>query len=351
MKEPFIIIPSLNPQEHLKNLVKNLKKEGFNDIIVVNDGSGAQYDPIFESLKTESHCLVIKHCVNQGKGRALKSAFNYYLEHCTDDNPGVITIDSDGQHKVSDVRKCAEALKQHPRHLILGCRDFNQKDVPFKSRFGNKLTRKMLHFLCGVNTSDSQTGLRGLSGESIRRFLSTKGERFEYETNMLIDAKENGIEFWEVPIETIYINDNSETHFHPVVDSLKIYSIFFKYTFSSVSSFIIDIALFKLFVLLLKYWIPAYYILLATACARVLSSIYNFLMNKSLVFKSRDKTGNLLVKYYLLCVVQMFCSGEIVTLCHSYLHIAELPAKIIIDSILFLAAFQIQKIWVFKTRK
>lgn len=348
MKNPYIVIPSLNPQGgHLKELVENLKSEGFSDIIIVNDGSRTEYDSIFETLKAESHCIVLKHCVNQGKGRALKTAFNYYLEHCMDDDSGVITVDSDGQHRVLDVRKCAEMLKQHPQDLILGCRNFDKGNIPFKSRFGNRLTRKILSFLCGVNISDSQTGLRGFSTESIRLFLSTKGERFEYETNMLIDAKENRIDFLEVPIETIYINGNLETHFHPVFDSLKIYSIFLKYVISSASSFVIDLALFRFFIVLLKNWNPGHYIRLATICARVLSSVYNFLMNKNVVFKNRGKMGGSLTKYYLLCAAQMLCSGELVTLCYSYLPVSEMFAKIIIDSLLFFASFQIQKKWVF----
>ncbi|MCM1026816.1 MAG: bifunctional glycosyltransferase family 2/GtrA family protein [Roseburia sp.] len=348
MKEPYIVIPSLNPQEHLRNLVKNLRNEGFQDIIIVNDGSREEYQPVFRALESDFHCIVLKHCVNQGKGRALKTAFNYYLEHCTDNDTGIITVDSDGQHRVSDVRSCAEALKRNPQDLILGCRDFDREGIPFKSRFGNRLTRTLLRFLCEVDTSDSQTGLRGFSTESIRLFLATKGERFEYETNMLIDAREHGIRFREVPIETIYINDNAETHFNPVVDSLKIYSIFLKYVFSSFSSFLIDLALFRLFLLPLAHLSPERYILLSTVCARVLSSVYNFLMNRNVVFKrNTEKTGAALFKYYLLCAVQMFCSGELVTLCHSHLPISETFAKIIIDSILFLVSFRIQKKWVF----
>ncbi len=343
-----IIVPSLDPDDKLLRLLSDLTKNGFSNIIVINDGSSEQYDPFFLQASETYGCTVLKHCVNQGKGRALKTAFNYYLEHFSG-TPGVITVDSDGQHRLEDIQACAQALSANPDKLILGCRDFDKENVPFRSKFGNVLTRNVFSMFCGIRVSDTQTGLRALSPALVQKFLSTKGERFEYEMNMLIDCKELEIPIMEVPIQTIYIEENASSHFNPLLDSARIYSVFLKFIFSSLSSFVIDIVLFTLFVALLDSVVPAFYILAATVLARAVSSVCNYLINKESVFKSKAAGGGTLVKYYILAVCQMLCSAGLVTLVHSLLpSIGESAIKIAVDILLFFISFKIQREWVFR---
>ena len=211
-----VAIPSLDPDEKLPALIDNLKAAGFETILVINDGSAPQYDPFFEQA-AEKGCIVLKHAVNWGKGRALKTAFNYFLNELPG-LEGMVTVDSDGQHSVQDTIRCANQLLAHPQALILGCRNFKEQGIPLRSRFGNVLTCKVLKALCGVAVSDSQTGLRGFSRRVMLAFMQTKGERFEYETNMLIDTKEKEIPIREIPIETIYIENNATSHFNPLKD-------------------------------------------------------------------------------------------------------------------------------------
>ncbi len=347
MDEILIIIPSLEPDEKLVQLTGDLKREGFSHILIVNDGSGPEYDPIFERAGKAGDCILLRHCVNQGKGRAMKTAFNYYLQH-TEGCKGVVTVDSDGQHRPEDIRKCCEALLSHPECLIMGSRDFDSEGVPLKSSFGNKLTRQVFGFLSGIHIRDTQTGLRGFSNELVRRFLSTSGERFEYEMNMLMDCKEYGIPILEVPIQTVYLEANASTHFNPIRDSIRIYAIFGKFLATSLSSSVIDIVMFTVFVSLLKLTGTVHYILLATVGARVISSIYNYLMNKGVVFKCEGKIQTTFFKYYALCIVQMLCSAGLVGLFYRLLGLNETIVKIIVDTLLFLVSFRIQKEWVFK---
>ncbi|MGN0167654.1 MAG: glycosyltransferase [Acetatifactor sp.] len=352
MNKPYIVIPSLNPGDRLLPLVEELKKQGFEHIIIVNDGSCEECLPVFEALEEKGGCAVLHHHVNQGKGRALKTAFNYYLGVCTREDSGVITMDSDGQHLVADVEKCALALQKEQDKLILGCRNFASDEVPWKSSFGNRITRTVLKFFCGISVTDSQTGLRGYSTELVRRFMRTKGEGFEYETYMLLDAAEAGISFREVEIQTVYLDGNRETHFRPVADSLRIYAGFLKYIFSSLSSFLIDIFLFWLLQRLFARNIGENAaIWIATVGARIVSSLYNFSMNRTVVFKSNADTGKALIKYYCLCAVQMCLSGGGVTLLFRLTDINATVLKIIVDSILFLCSYQIQRCWVFKKKK
>ena len=124
-KKYTIIIPSLNPNEKLIKLVNELIDFGMNDIIVINDGSGVEYDKIFNNLPKEVKLL--KNSINKGKGEALKTAIKIV------NSDGFITVDADGQHKVSDVIKIKNTLDNND--IVLGVRNFNLKNVPITSIF------------------------------------------------------------------------------------------------------------------------------------------------------------------------------------------------------------------------
>ena len=357
-----VVIPSLNPDDKLLRLLADLKKGGFPHIVVVNDGSAPDYDAYFKRAREEFGCDVLRHHINFGKGRALKTAFNHVLNEYPGCR-GVVTVDADGQHRIDDIRACCQAMLEHPEALILGSRDFSKEDVPFNSRYGNRITRQVFRLLCGAKISDTQTGLRAMSNALAERFLTTKGERFEYEMNMLIDCTEDKIPFFEVPIETIYIEKNVSSHFHPVRDSLKIYAVFAKFLFSSISSFLVDILMFTMLGWVIRLSMPELEtmyvpylkitasIFIATAAARILSSLWNYLLNRRLVFQSQANGFVTLVKYYLLAVVLLFLSAQGVS---GLVHLTgwnETAVKIPVDMLLFLISFPIQKHWVFRKKK
>ena len=202
-----------------------------------------------------------------------------------------------------------------------------------------------------------------MSSPLVKRFLTTKGERFEYEMNMLIDCAEDKIPLREVPIETVYIEENASSHFHPVLDSIKIYAVFGKFLFSSVSSFLVDIIMFTMLSWVLRLAAPellttdvphikiTYAILIATAAARVISSLWNYLLNRKLVFQSKANGAVTLVKYYALAVVILFLSAQGVSFFTNLTGWNSTVVKIPIDMLLFLISFPIQKHWVFKKEK
>jgi putative flippase GtrA len=187
-----------------------------------------------------------------------------------------------------------------------------------------------------------------MSPEVAKKFLATSGERFEYETNTLIECKEKNIPIVEETIETIYINDNSESHFNPLKDSIRIYKLFVKYILSAISSFVLDIALFALFMKVLPDSIGKK-IVISTIIARVISSLYNYLVNSKVVFKESNNIA--LVKYFILVIVQMFASGFIVdALSENVFTFNPTLIKIIVDSVIFVVNFFIQREWVFKKK-
>lgn len=343
-----IIIPSYNPDEKLIKVVEGLKEKGFHDIIVVNDGSDKEHQEIFQKLDGE--CTIIHHKVNKGKGRAMKTAFAFCAEN-RKQAKGVITVDGDNQHKPEDVYACGKALLERGENLVLGCRNFGGADVPKKSKYGNCITREIFHLLCGLKISDTQTGLRAIPLNRLSELMQIKGERYEYETNMLLEAKDLELSITEVPIQTVYINDNESSHFHPVKDSLKIYGIIIRFFMNSIASTGIDLALFLLLNLLLgKAGVEqTIKIFAATAVARLFSSLFNYKVNREVVF-GKGSTYSI-VKYYTLCICQMLVSAGLVSLFSAMVTAGSFASTLIkacTDTCLFFISFRIQKNWVFR---
>lgn len=220
------IIPSLNPDYKLGRLVDELIENDFKKIIVVNDGSNDR--SVFDKLENREECIILTHEVNQGKGCALKTAFKYYRDNLSNDYCGVITLDSDGQHSVSDVINISNVLVDNDM-FILGTRLFNTKETPLRNKTGNRITSYVFKWLYGVYLKDTQTGLRAIPNRLINLHLNTTGDRFEYEINALIDLVKIKEKILQIDIKTVYLeNSNKNSHFNPFVDSYRIYKIMFR---------------------------------------------------------------------------------------------------------------------------
>lgn len=350
-----IVLPSLNPDEKLNMVVDGLLEAGFTDIVIVNDGSDEQHMEPFQKADSHKEVTLLTHEVNKGKGRALKTAFSYVIENRTG-TAGVVTVDGDNQHTAHDIKACADKMIEQKDKVILGCRDFSKENVPFKSRFGNNSTSMVFGLFCGIKISDTQTGLRAIPYQYLPLMCETEGERFEYETEMLFAFKKNHIEFLEVPIDTVYIEENASTHFNPIKDSLKIYRIIFKFLFkyslSAGVSCLIDYGLFTLLVFLMGSTVErAWRLFIATVCARVVSSLFNYTVNNKAVFQSDVPIRKSVTKYYALCVVQTGLSYGLVYLFSSLCgagSVFEVVLKPLVDIVLFMLSFQIQQKWVFR---
>lgn len=346
-----IIIPSYEPDERLITLIKDLKFAKLGPVVIVDDGSGKNYTSYFEECSSLYDCIILRHNVNMGKGRSLKDAFNY----CLNTWPilvGCVTADSDGQHTPESIKKIRNALLSSKEDLILGVRNFDVPGVPSKSRIGNKITCQVCKYLCGLDISDTQTGLRGIPSEFMQHLLTTRGERFEFETQMLIESKGHCL-IQEVIIETIYDSeDNHTTHFHPILDSIRIYKIFgnmlLKFFFSSFSSSIIDLFLFWIFCGIFRTD-DFFYIIIATTLARFISASYNYLINYTLVFHSNSKHTHSFPRYCILAIGQMCASALGVMLIVSAFSInSEVIVKIFVDIFLFFISYVIQRKFVYQ---
>lgn len=345
-----IIIPSYEPDERLIELLTTLV-DGKRRIIIVNDGSSSEYDAIFKKASemiTSGGGVLLTHEVNKGKGKALKTAFDYIIKNIPD-AIGAVTADSDGQHPVICIDKVTDEFIKYPDCLILGVRNFDGDGVPWKSSFGNNLTMKVMKFVSGLSISDTQTGLRAIPIAFMRELVDFGGDRFEFEMEMLLETV-GKYDIREVNILTIYDSkEDHQTHFNPVKDSIKIYRIlgkqFFRYILASFGSFVLDILLFYIFCRVFGDFKE--YILISTIIARVCSSIFNFAINYKKVFKSNENIFKSAIKYFCLVIVQMGLSALFVTLFVNLTHGNEVVVKIIVDTILFFISFKVQQSLVF----
>lgn len=352
MNHYAIIIPALNPTEKLIDYVNTLLAKGAKQIIVVNDGSKEELTHIFTKLSKIKGCTVLIHEKNKGKGRALKTAFSYVMKYHMDLD-GVITADADGQHSIEDVEKVAAMLTNHRRGIILGIRDFCEEGVPARSYLGNRVTSKIFQLLYGTILKDTQTGLRGIPKDELPWMVELKGERYEYEINMLVFAQKMNIKIYEIPIQTLYFNHNSGSHYNPFIDStrvfMKLISGCFYNSFSIIISGIIDLGS---FILLNNVFLEAFplktRVFYATFVARLLSSYSHFFMNRHILFKGKNDFSLSRSKYAFLYFGNICASYFLVVSANFYMDINVIFAKILIDVLLGILSYEIQLHWLSK---
>ena len=338
-KRVVVLIPAYKPDKRLIELTRELIVDNGLDVLLVDDGGQEAYAPIFDACR-ELGAEVAVHAVNMGKGRALKTGINAAMLKWPD-MAGIVTADADGQHTPADILRLIDALHEHLDKLVLGSRTFTG-EVPAKSRWGNRITRLVYALASGIHVSDTQTGLRALPASSLPAMTRIDGERYEYEMNVLLKLRDLGLGVFEVPIETIYIDDNAGSHFNPVRDAIKIYMVIFKYLFSSILSFVIDYAL---------YWLClgvfGFSALISYALARLVSSQVNYHLNKHTVFGGRGGKGAML-RYYALCVTQGVLGAALVQVLPGILPLSAAVIKIPVDLLLFMLSYFIQRDYVFK---
>ncbi|HLP45221.1 MAG TPA: bifunctional glycosyltransferase family 2/GtrA family protein [Candidatus Kapabacteria bacterium] len=334
-----VLIPAYNPDEILLQVVAGLVQAHFDHIIIVDDGSKPGCAPIFNRLEKIAQCHVLTHAQNCGKGRALKTGLRYFYDHFPGSD-GIVTADADGQHLSADILKVAQELTKRKGQLILGVREMD-RNVPFKSLFGNVLTRFVFRFITGAKISDTQSGLRGLPRSLIKPLLDITGERYEYEINMLTWAALKTGPIVEIPIDTIYIEDNKRSHFNPFSDSLKIYSQLLRYLFFSILTGVLDFILF----LILFRWTGS--IILSLVVGKpAAGALFDFFIHKGKVFHKSGITR--LLKYHFALISMSLVTYLLMVMAMQWLAVSTVAAKIMVEILLFGINYFIQREFVFR---
>ena len=333
----IVVIPAYEPDEKLLRVVAELKRDTDYAIVVVNDGSSEAAEPVFAALP--EGVTLLRHAQNRGKGRALKTAYEYIAAHFPQ-SEGIVTVDADGQHLPADVVRVSEDWEAHPETLVLGSRRFTGT-VPWRSRAGNAITRVVFRLSTGVSVYDTQTGLRAFAVSRIPMMLEMRGERYEYEINVLLYATRQHMPIREVTIETVYIADNASSHFHPMRDSWRIYKMILLFAASSLLAAAVDYVLvLSLSALFAK---QAQGLLWSVVLARVISSFLNYMLNRKLVFEACSRRS--VFRYYLVAAGIMAGNYGLLSLISRVMPLAL--AKLLVELALYPLSFYLQRRFVF----
>lgn len=332
------LIPARRQESQLGPLVDDLLIAGFGAVIVVDDGSPAADQPFFQSLASRDRVYLLHHATNLGKGRALKSGINYFLNRLPQ-FAGIVTADADGQHSLGDILRVANQLETSSGRAVLGTRDF-RGTIPLRSRLGNFITSLIFHLFSGCRIGDTQTGLRAFPAALLPQLLALPGERYEYEMTVLAYLCRQGCIPVELPIATIYIDDNRSSSFNPIRDSMRIYFVLLRFYSSSLASAVFDFTGFTVTFALTRnvFW---------SVIVGRLSSLVNFLLNRTFVFHSKARLWVALWRYFLLAIAIAATSYGSIQALTIYWGWNVLAAKVVADTTLSLAAFSIQRVFVF----
>lgn len=332
----IVVIPAYNPDEKLIKTIREIKAFDIAEIIVVNDGSSKKSDIIFEKIKNE--VTILTHTKNTGKGAAIKTALKYIKQNNIKGK--ILIMDADGQHKIQDGIKLLNTLNLNERELVLGVRNFKEK-IPLRSKIGNIITKYSFKLFSGKWIKDTQTGLRAFGTNLIDELINIEGNRYEYETNMLIQCIKNNVQIKEVDIETIYIDKNSSSHFRAVADSIRIYSTLILFAGSSFLSFLTDYVSFLVIFSLCKN------LVVSNITARIISGSFNFYLNSRVVFKQNTIKIKQILQYVFLATIIIILNTQILSFINENLQNIAI-AKIITEIILFIVNYIIQKLIVFR---
>ena len=341
-----VIIPAYKPGHELLDTIDGLNKAGFADILVVDDGSGEAFAKLFEEVRNIPECTLLRHDVNRGKGAALKTAFSYYLQN-RKNAVGVVTADADGQHLPCDIRAVAERMAAC-QNTVLGVRDFSDPAVPPRSKSGNRITRAMFRIFLGMRITDTQTGLRAFPTHALPVIASAAGDRYEFETNMLFLMNQCGLSMEEVKISTVYIDDNSSSHFRVVRDSLRIYALFIKYLFSFLLSAVLFCLLSSVFVDAGIWQVfPLPEMLSSGIAGGVVASLVHYFINAAAVFDSSIRVRTF-GKYLLLAAAQVILTAVLFYLIQGLPAVLYVLIKSIAWVLFFFIHFRLQHKWAFR---
>ncbi len=333
----IVLIPAYEPNQELEKIVNLLYSNNFK-IVVVNDGSGKEYDSIFDSISDKAD--IVKLEVNSGKGAALKAGM-LHIKTAYPECENFITCDADGQHRIEDVLKVKEQLDKGEK-IVLTIRERKGK-IPFRSRFGNDLSKFVYTLLTNSYLSDNQSGLRGFSISNIDWLLNVEKNNYDYEMNVLYYAAKSGLKITTVAIEAIYIENNASSHFSPLKDTVRIYKSLFSLAFGTLLSFFIS----EFLILLCSFIFDVKYISFTIASVGAISLLLHILLNKYIFLKKVKLGDNLstvvctiiyFFVYSLICKLLYFvCPNMSLFLNFNIVYILCLPLRFFLHQLIFIA--------------
>ena len=202
----YIILPAYSEGKVIKEVIEDIKKQGYNNIIVVDDGSN---DDTFKQAKSTG-VITISHPINRGKGAATQTGIDAAKLLNADI---IVTMDSDGQHDPKDITKLIKPILDNKAEVVIGSRMLNPKDMPQSRIVMNKIANLVTYIFFGSMVSDSQSGFRAYSKKAYNS-VYTYLDRYEFESEMLGQIKNANLKIKEVPIKVIYTEYSKSKYKH-----------------------------------------------------------------------------------------------------------------------------------------
>lgn len=198
LEKPLIIVamPAYNESQVIAEVIKDVKTNGFENVLVVNDGSKDNTSEVCES----AGAMVCSHLINRGAGAAKTTAIHVAKMMKAD---YLLMMDSDGQHLAKDLKNVLKELQTDEVDFILGSRFLHRQSIPFIKYYLNKLANFVTYVLYGVKYSDCNSGLRGYNRQAIEK-IETKGDGYDFELEILLEVKKKGLRSKEIPIDVLY---------------------------------------------------------------------------------------------------------------------------------------------------
>lgn len=206
MHKTYIILPAYSESKVIKEVIASIKKEGYNNIIVVDDGSS---DNTYQEAKSTG-VITLSHPINRGKGAATQTGIDAAKLLNADI---IVTMDSDGQHDPKDIKKLIKPILENKADVVIGSRMLNTKDMPSSRILMNKIANIVTYIFFGIMVSDSQSGLRAYSKKAYNS-VYTYMDRYEFESEMLGQIKSANLKIKEVPIKVIYTDYSRSKYKH-----------------------------------------------------------------------------------------------------------------------------------------
>ncbi|MEN6320123.1 MAG: glycosyltransferase family 2 protein [Syntrophaceae bacterium] len=206
-----VVIPVYNHEGRVAQVVRealNLQMPLF----VVDDGST---DSTYDRIKDIPSVTIIRHGMNKGKGAAIMTGFAAALPSAD----WVVTLDADGQHHPENAWDLIRAVPPDERPIIVGKREgMGHSHVPWTSRFGRLFSNFWVQASGGPDISDTQSGFR-LYPLPESMHLNVKARRFQFEVEILVKAKWQGIPVLETPVQVTYESEGERiSHYRGFVD-------------------------------------------------------------------------------------------------------------------------------------
>ena len=196
VRKIVVLIPAYNEQSVIGDVLREIRRAGYSDIVVVDDGSS---DETYSRAQQVDGVIALRHFINRGKGAAMKTGIEATKILGADI---VVTMDGDGQHDPQDIEGMVRLVTEG-NDVVLGTRAIDARTMPRWKVLANKSGNFFTWLLYGLWVTDSQSGFRAFSRRAVES-IETRTDRYEYDSEVIREIRRHGLKFVEVPVSVRY---------------------------------------------------------------------------------------------------------------------------------------------------